>query len=79
MSIGKQTMIESIILDLGDATTSKIKKKLSSLIPKYPSFNDYLEAAMCSKNLSDDRKNLWREFFRVFSFFRTKVSHTEPK
>lgn len=52
-----------------DHFASKLKS------PKFPQFDDYLNAVIKSKAVNKKQTSTWRKFFRGFSLLRNKVSH----
>lgn len=71
--------VEALINDLSDKLSKKQMKILKNLIPKKPGFNDYLENVLKQNNtMLEDRKKIWRKYFRCLTTLRNKASHSDP-
>jgi hypothetical protein len=78
IEIKSKKKINSLLKELDGKLTNKQIKLIESLAPKKPSFDDYLEASL--KNISsmaEDRKKIWRKYFKCLSILRNKVSHSD--
>lgn len=77
IEISGEKKIASLLKELDGKLTDQQIKLVKSLVPKKPSFNDYLDASLKKSPMSNDRKKIWRKYFKCLSIIRNKVSHSD--
>ncbi|MDX1949767.1 MAG: hypothetical protein SFT90_04625 [Rickettsiales bacterium] len=76
----ESSLIEKYQKIINEATfkENRQKKKISNYFKrKKPTLEDYINSTLLYSNISDERKTLWRKFFKAFNIIRNKGSHSD--
>lgn len=74
---GRLAQAESIISELDESATAKIKKRILSLAGGNPAFMDYVRAAVKARISEAERRAIWVNFFDALTILRNKASHSD--